>query len=184
MKRPEWDGEVYCIASGPSLTPEDCETVRTRQRPTLVTNTTFRLCAWADLLFGFDGMWWKTHIDEVRRVFSGRMVSMSPWVPNIGVETLHGCGWFHGFGDSGSSAIGLAIAGGASRIVMLGYDCQRTGGRNHWHGDHPKGLSNCKSMPTWPKRFENLACFAREQGVEVVNASRETALTCFPRIEL
>lgn len=65
---------------------------------------------------------------------------------------------------------------------MLGYDCQRTGGKVHWHGDHPKGLGNAGSMPKWPQQFAKLK--AAMAGVEIINCSRETALTCFTRGDL
>ena len=76
------------------------------------------------------------------------------------------------------------LVAGASKVVMLGYDCQKTGGRTHWHGDHPRTLGNAHSMPGWPKLFAKVAKFAEARRVPVVNATRETALTCFPRVDL
>lgn len=67
---------------------------------------------------------------------------------------------------------------------MLGYDCKRTGGKAHWHGDHVKQLGNAGSMPNWPKQFAGLAAMAQRKGVKLLNASRETALTCIPRVQL
>lgn len=182
VDRPDWRGRtVVCIASGPSVTPEDCALVQASGLPVIVTNTTFRLCPWADVVFGMDSRWWLEHVEEVKRVCAGRLMSVSPLVAKLGVETTHGCGWFQGFGNSGTCAIALAVAGRAARLVLLGYDCQKTGGRVHWHGDHPKGMSNAKSLAIWPKRFEAVAAHAKRNGVPVVNASRATALTCFPR---
>lgn len=86
------------------------------------------------------------------------------------------------FGNSGAGAIALAAKAAASRVILLGYDCQKTGGMVHHHGDHPEGLGNAGSMPKWPAQFANLA--AAMKGVEVINCSRETALTAFPRGEL
>ena len=39
-------------------------------------------------------------------------------------------------------------------------------------------------MPGWPKLFAKVAKFAEARRVPVVNATRETALTCFPRVDL
>jgi hypothetical protein len=64
---------------------------------------------------------------------------------------------------------------------LLGLDCQYTGGKRHWHGDHPPGLGNAKSLKKWPTGFKRLASHCKGQGVEVINASRETALDCFER---
>lgn len=177
-----WHGQtVVCIASGPSLTPEDCEAVR--GLPCIVTNTTFRLCPWADVLFAFDGKWWDHYLEEVRRTFKGALMSHAIAV-KPGVESVRGKPWFQHFHNSGASAISLAITGGASRVILLGYDCQRTGGKTHWHGDHPKALSNARSIANWPTQFKNVARYAASKSVPVLNASRATALTCFPRVTL
>lgn len=85
------------------------------------------------------------------------------------------------FSNSGAAAVSLAAARGARRIVMLGYDCQRTGGKAHWHADHGGGLGNTGSLDKWPALFAQLAAHCARLRVQVVNASRETALTCFPR---
>lgn len=180
---PDWTGRtVVCIASGPSLTEEDCELVRASGHPAIVTNTTFRMCLWADVLFAFDPKWWRIYLGEVKQTFPGRLMTTAHSVP--GVETLCGASWFRQFTTSGACAVSLAICGGASKVVLLGYDCQRTGGRTHWHGDHPQALSNAKTIDRWPAAFKAVAAEARARAVPAVNASRETALTCFDRVEL
>lgn len=92
-----------------------------------------------------------------------------------------GKGW-NPHGNSGCGAISLACFAGARRVLMLGYDCQKTGGKTHWHGDHPKGLGNAGSVHKWPAQFASLK--AKMSGVEIINCSRETALTVFPRASL
>lgn len=96
--------------------------------------------------------------------------------------------------NSGYCAIQLAIRNGARKIVLLGFDCQRTRGESHCHGDHPGKLGNgierlpdgtvVEKYPVWRKRLEQLAPLAAARGIEIVNASRETAVTCFPRMDL
>jgi hypothetical protein len=188
MKPPKWvnrwQGQtVVCIASGPSLTPEDCEAVKGLR--TIVTNNTYQLCPWADVLFAFDGNWWAHYYEDAKRVFQGAMISYctnpTRW-PDV--ETVHGKEWFKHFHNSGGSAISLAITAGASRVILLGYDCQRTGGKTHWHGDHPKTLSNARSIGNWPQQFKNVARFASSKGVPIINCTPTTALTCFPRATL
>lgn len=176
--QPGWE-EVACIASGPSLTPQDCETVRRWReaapgRAVIVVNTTFRLAPWADVLYAMDAAWWNAHIDEVRRTFRGRLIN--PWREMRGVERVR----FEHRRNSGAGAISLAAHWGARRIVLLGYDCQRTGGQAHWHGDHPKGLGNAGTIDRWPAIFARLAKSMAGR-VTVINATRETALTCFER---
>ncbi len=85
-------------------------------------------------------------------------------------------------GNSGFQAVGLALHFGAARIVLLGYDMQFTGGRKHWHADHTRlGNPVPARMRDWHARFEQLAGQTR---VPIVNATRETALRCFPRVDL
>lgn len=181
--RPDWGGRtVCCIASGPSLTVEDCDAVRAAGLPTIVTNTSFRIAPWADLLFGFDLKWWREHMAEVDRVFKGRRLTMSKLGVKFEVETCYAQGWFRGFGNSGACSISIAVAAGATRILLLGYDCGfAPDGRKHWHGDHPKGMSNCASLQNWPKQFAMVADHARKHRAQVINCSRSTALTCFER---
>ena len=191
---PNWRGRtVFCLASGPSLTAADVELVRLTGHPTVVTNTTFRLAPWADALFAFDAKWWATkdprtgltHAQETERDFKGRRFCRSALGVNYGVETLHASSWFRGSGNSGTCAVALALAAGAARIVLLGYDCTfAPDGRRHWHGDHPPGLGNCLSIARWPLQFKRVARDAKAAGVRVTNCSRRTALDLFERIPL
>lgn len=184
MNFPDWSGQtVVCIASGPSLTPADCAAVRAADTATIVTNTTFRLCAWADALFAADPQWWTWHLAEVRRDFRGALFADRDTHARF-VQSAHVHPLYRSFGNSGACAIALAIACGARRIVMLGYDCALTGGRTHHHGQHAHGLRNCDTLPRWPKQFAALAAFAQQCATEVVNASRVSALDCFPRVPL
>lgn len=186
VERPAWDGRtVVCIASGPSLTADDCELVRASGHPVIVTNTTFRLCPWADALYAFDTKWWVRYHEEVKAVFAGRLFTSSQVATKYGAESTLGAPWFTAFHNSGASAISMAMSGGAAKVVMLGYDAGLgPAGQKHWHGDHPKELGNAHSLRKWPKQFEIVAKVARERGVAVVNASRRTALTCFPCVPL
>lgn len=190
MKSADWIGRwkgktVVCIASGPSLTPEDCEKVRAAGHPTIVTNTTFKMCPWADVLFGFDSAWWRQYKKEVDEVFKGALLTCSLTGQALGVDSLYQQdAWIRSYGNSGAAAISLAVVGAADRVLLLGYDCQKTGGKSHWHGDHPKSLGNAKSLATWPRKFGQVAAFSASKRVPVVNCSRETALKCFPRMSL
>lgn len=184
-QRPDWKGEtVACIASGPSLTREDVELVHRAEVRTIVTNTTFRLAPWADVLFGFDLRWWREYVKEVDAAqFTGKRMCATP--NNLGIESAYQSKWMRVFGNSGACAISLAVAGGARRVILLGVDAMRShSGAWHWHGDHPAGMSNCLSMKRWGYQFAKAAEYARANGTEVLNCSRRTALDCFPRVDL
>lgn len=177
-----WDGRtVVCIASGPSLTAADCELVRAAGYPTIVTNTTFRIAPWADVLFGMDAAWWAEYHKEVEAAFKGARLTTAQHGRKFGATSLFGQPWFRGYGNSGTCALSLAVSGGASKVLMLGYDAQKTGGKVHWHGDHPAPMSNGRSIKTWAGKFAQVAAYAKRHQCRVVNVSRETALTCFER---
>lgn len=178
-----WKGQlVACIASGPSLTAEDCERVRAAGLPAIVTNTTFRLCPWADALYAMDKQWWLHHIKEVDRDFIGARVTGHLMPHRFGTTAMKGVG-FRQYNHSGAGAISLAIYGGARKVVLLGYDCQHTGGRTHWHGDHGKGLGNARSIDRWMASYDALRERMDKAGIEYVNCSRATKLA-WPRMPL
>ncbi len=72
---------------------------------------------------------------------------------------------------------------GAARILLLGYDA-KTGPKNeaHWFGDHP--AASKPRVDLFVSKMPSLVPPLRALGIEVVNCSRRTALTCFPRQSL
>lgn len=146
-----------------------------------MTNTTYKAAPWADVLYAMDRKWWEVHLADVRKSFAGERVSRAKLVHRFGVTHLE---TFNHYNNSGAAAISLAAHRGASTVVLLGYDCQYTDGKRHWHGDHPRGLGNAGSVAKWVRGFEELATAMEKSDVRVLNATRETALTCWPRSSL
>lgn len=132
-----------------------------------------------------DKVWWSHYLEEIERDFAGMRCSHGV---RSGVQRVRGGYFREGSQNSGAGAIALAAEWGAKRIILLGYDCQKTGGKAHWHGDHPaknrKGerMGNAGSIGKWPEQFRRLRQHLR--GATVINASRETALSVFPRMPL
>jgi len=192
---PRWSGQtVICIASGPSLTAADVEAVRGRGR-VIVVNASFRLAPWADALYAADETFWQHYLPEINATpFSGERWTCSSRAGRaLGlryVKALPGSGWsllpntITTGGNSGYQAVHLAALWGAGRIVLLGYDMQRTGGLEHWHGKHEGNLRNGRNFDFWRRRFVPLARDLKARRVQVVNCTRETALDAFPRAAL
>lgn len=181
--------EAFCLASGPSLTLADVELVR-QWRDRLpgrfvgVANTTFRAAPWADYLYAHDPQWWRVHGAEVATAFAGnKHCALPQLVRGVTLQPLKQEGLRH-YGNSGCAAVSVAIWRGAKRVYLLGYDAALTGGKTHWHGDHPKTLGNARSVLQWPAKFQKLADDAKAADVEIINCSRATALKCFPRAQL
>ena len=188
-----WKGEtVFCIASGPSLTPDDVAAVRGHGR-VVVCNTTFRLAPWADALVAVDEGWWRAYGEEARKAFAGEF-----WTTSEAARDRYGIQWMRhsrdegltrepgvvrGGGNTGQAAVQMAYLWGASQIILLGFDMQRTGGRAHWHPDH-KGMANGGNFVKWAQRLDRVGAELRAAGVETINCTRQTALKGWPRASL
>ena len=150
--------------------------------PVLVTNSTYRIALWADALFFYDSQWWRAHGDGVLRNFSGQLVTVCelnhPRMLNLRRQP------FEAYKNSGGGAISFAMYAGAKRIITLGLDGQPApDGRQHWHAPDPV-LGDATGLSLFLPCFPDLAHDASQQGVEIINASRQTAITCFPRRSL
>ena len=144
----------------------------------LTVNTSYKAVPWADVLYAMDFDWWQMYGEDERIKFNGARYSTCKPPRGLGVQRLP----ITHYGNSGAAAISMAAQGGAERIVLLGYDCQRTGGKAHWHGDHPSKLGNAARMNDWADGFRQLA--QDHKSITIVNASRDTALDCFKRVDL
>jgi len=188
---PLWkNATCVCIASGPSLTPADVDYVRDKAR-VIVVNNGYQLAPWADVLWATDARWWRWH--KGAPGFNGLKFSLSVGGLNLprDVHVLRNAGFsgwstdpaavYHGK-NGGFCATQLAAHLGASRVILLGYDMQATNNRHHWHGEHPYHMPN--PYTSWVRAFRDNAERARSAGLEIVNCTRETALTMFPRMPL
>jgi hypothetical protein len=186
---------TWCvIASGPSLTKEDCELVERAQAAgqcsVLVINNNFKMVPTATVLYACDGAWWRRYFHETAH-FSGEKWSQDEAAASeFGLNHIPGenkqglCtepGRIHFGSNGGFQAINLAYHLGAKRIALLGYDMQYTNGQSHWHGDHENGLNNPRNIKHWLPMMNRLARDCERVGMEVVNCSRSTALECFER---
>lgn len=91
----------------------------------------------------------------------------------------------HQGGNSGYQAINLAYLWGVRAIVLIGFDCSpSTDGKAHWFGQHGPRLTQQQPFSLWQAKFPALAQDLCEVGVNVINASRQTALRCFKRSSL
>lgn len=176
-----WDGlTVCCIGSGPSLTAGDCGAVRDAGLKVIAVNSAFVLAPFADVIYGGDLNWWRANRARID-------TAAELWTCNKTAAGEFGLQRHEVFGayNSGMRALQLAAARGARRVLLLGYDCQLTDGRKHFHPDHV-GLPNPTAIQVkkWQVQFTRLARALERQKVEVWNCSRQTALFCFPRAPL
>jgi hypothetical protein len=158
---------------------------------TIVTNNTYELAPWADALFAADFRWWERNPEA--RFFRGMKFSADrragthyPWVHTLKVAN----GAFDTRPDhictganSGHCAMHTAAHLGASRIILLGFDFGASDdGKWHWHADHPE--QRPMKIDLWLRAMGELAVALHARGIEVINASRRTAIPYFPRAPL
>lgn len=195
MKRHDW-GVVVCVASGPSLTPEQCAVAmeaRARAHCRIIAvNNNYISVPSADILFAADGKWWRQHLAAVRASgFRGEL-----WTQDHAASAALDLRWIHGKpgaglskepetilhgGHSGHQAVGLAVLLGARRILLAGFDMTRG---KHWHPDHQKPLSN-GDMSVLVPHYEKMARDLEAAGVECVNCTGpNSAIPYFRRGEL
>lgn len=180
-----WPGAtIVCLGLGPSLTQEDVDLCRGRAR-VIAVKTAVELAPWADVLYSGEIRWWKHYGPKLK--FDGLKFAAeqaaSPWATvlrmtgSTGLE-LNRTGLRTGL-NSGYQAINLAVHLGAAKIVLLGYDLQKDGEKRHFFGNHPWPSSDL--LKQFIPMYKGLVEPLKEQGIEIVNASRRTALECFPR---
>lgn len=86
--------------------------------------------------------------------------------------------------SSGHTAVSLAIAMGAERVLLVGYDMQVVNGREHHHNEYkgPRDLDIYKNEFQRAFRGWNEAALA--SGVEILNCTHGSAVTEFPFADL
>lgn len=197
-----WSGETaYLLGGGPSL--RNLDLVALRGRRVLTINSSLARAVESGLddgvLFFSDADWliprhdavaaWRGPVVTSSRVAKEAMPAKLKWVqgewrpsfPLLGSPVIRrGC-------SSGHTAIGLSVALGCSRIVLLGFDMRAVDGRTHHHDEYEV----VNAMP-YAKRFEmsfvpafmgwNAA--AMKVGVEILNATPGSILLEFPMVNL
>jgi hypothetical protein len=140
-------------------------------------------------LYACDHKWWKHHYDPSFKLTNMELWTQDPqahkdfdlnWVqgrsqPGLGEDCVH----FGG--NSGYQAINLAYLWGAKRIILVGFDCKPVGGKDHWFGQHPRGMTQIQPYQIWLDHFKRLAIDLWARNVRVINCSPDSALDCFPK---
>jgi hypothetical protein len=185
---------VCVIASGPSLTQADCDALAATDWKFIVVNDSWRRAPFADVLWGCDGAWWDVHYQTVKKEFKGERWTQDlkaaerydiSRIGSVNKPGLGRHGILHQGGNGGYQAINLAWHWGAAKIFLLGLDCKPAqDGKAHWFGQHEHGLSKIQNYKFWNDSFPKLAADLRQEGLEVINLTRDTALMCFTRMPL
>ena len=161
-------------------------------------NNAYLIGDWIDILFFGDCGWYKTHCDALAE-WPGLKVTccedfskseeLCEGVKYLAMDKGHRVGissnrsmvsWNQ---NSGAAAISLAAHLGVKKIVLLGFDMNLDeNSMSHWHGCHIKVKR--KKPPPFQRHLRGFSAIARDadiMGIEIINASPESAIKEFPK---
>jgi hypothetical protein len=196
---------IGIVASGPSAAPDDARKLQSICDETIAVNDSYRLFlpGSCDHLYSCDYRWAKHHCSTVAQDFEGIW-----WTQNVqwevdpaqwGIRQLESedklglsrvDGVIHRGGNSGYQSIGLAYQllrqratdpDNVGRIILIGFDMQMAGNQRHWFGNHPQPFNAASNYGNFITSFETIHDI---YGLEIINATRTTALKHFTCMDL
>jgi len=186
------DEDVFIIGGGASLKNFDFNLLKSKH--TIGCNTAFRLgVEICKICFFGDMKWFKKYKDELAN-YQGTVItnclqlynSKIPWLYYVKREAkgLHTdkIGWN---GNSGASAINLALLLGAKTVYLLGFDMCLSGGRANWY-ENPFDKPNEAIYRLFLKRFKDVAkdLDVKFPDRQIINITKNSALDMFPKVDL
>ena len=186
---------VICLAPGPSLIPADIDACA--GHTIIAINTAWRLCPDA-YRYSSDWRFWRHEPEAVTTADAGLCIGLAPLynepaatrvrqlepAPSaiLSRQPTH----LATGGHSGYAAINLAFHLGAARIILLGYDMMPAlSGDQHAAGCEPL-TDRHPRYAQWLNRYGPLVTALAAQGVELMNATRQTAIPAadVPRVSM
>lgn len=180
--------EVWaCIATGPSLIPEDIDFCRRQGWRLATCNMGFKLVPDADIFHALDLDWWRKYGEQALQTLSPACVIYSgceygepvTWDGGEGFSMTPG--HVNGGKLSGYQLVQIVGWQQPAAIVLLGYDNQHTGGKRHCHDDYPPPMRNAHEIEATVGIWDALYA---QCPYPLVNCTRDTAITAVPRMTL
>ncbi len=192
----DWTGQACAIiASGPSAKRANITALRDQLR-VIAIKENIELFPKADVLYGCDAAWWRNanglpKFSGLKVSATGRIATRFPDIRIVQVADPSGDrlvfsppGTVGSGGNSGFQALNLAVQFGARRVLLVGFDMTDQYGV-HWYG---RASGNGRSNPAewnfkrWRAAFDTASVQLKTAGVQVLNASDLSVLTCFPKV--
>ena len=188
-----WEGDtVALIGGGASVTETQVAIARRVAQRIIVVNNAYQLAPDADVLYFADTQWWNWHKDDARFInFEGEKISLFGNGAGTEDADVHIVRQIGGRGIStdpagvmtgsngGYQALNIAVLAGAKRILLLGIDMKG----KHWHPEHPAPTHEAHYLQ-YAVHFSEAAKILKKMGIEVLNCSPISALTCFPKVDI
>ena len=188
-----WDkATCYIIGGGPSISSFDLNLLKGRK--VIATNNVYQLIPWVDYLFFMDKGWIKKHHLSIAKLPCIKFTVMreaGKYQRIMNLKFIERDGRFgfsrrpnrltHG-GNSGYCALQLAYLFGATRIVLVGFDMKVVNKQHNYHSGHKRKMDVSIYKDGYVKGFESLKD-CKKFGIEILNATPGSALTCFPFVD-
>ena len=174
--------DIFCVASGPSLTKQDCDLVAASGAKIMAVNKSWEMFDRLDYFYAGDLKFWKEYNKQIDIPIGEKWTCNAAAAKMFDLNLHRVAGPF----NSGMRAVQLAILKGFYRVGLLGYDCSLVNG-SHWHGayENPKFYPVIQQrVDKWKQQFLKVAIAADRAGAKVYNLSRHTELSCFPLMDL
>lgn len=160
------------LATGPSMTAAIAARAQGAM-PVVAVSDAYELAPEARAVASTDSAWWAEH--PVALHHPGRKFCAAPsFQPVAGVERLP----VTSHTNSGLLGVMVAIKLGAKRVLLLGFDMHG----EHYFGRHAAPLKNTTEMRF--AQFKRQFAAYRPLGVEIINCTPGSELSCYPRGKL
>lgn len=164
-------------------------------------NNAYQIGSWIDVLFFGDCGWYLVHRNAIAK-WPGLKVTCCPRFEAKKKEDMEGIKFLkkdaqrQGISsdnstvcwnsNSGAAAISLASHFGAKKIILLGFDMDMQNKVSHWHGSHAQPGENTRKPPfdRHLRGFPQIAEDAKKMGIEILNASPDSAIMDFTKIDI
>jgi len=174
----------------------------------IAINTAFKLGNWVDLVFFGDNGWFQKNREDLIDFLNLKVACHAHFSKNDYVEErvkyiekdrnhakgisprVNKVSWNH---NSGAAAISLAVHLGCKKIILVGFDMKLDDKKEqHWHNQYrPKGFFNGNSekgsVKTFNRHLQGFPVILKEAeklGVEIINASPDSAIECFKKMSV
>lgn len=186
---------IVCVGSGPSLTKKDVKACENKGMPLMVVNSAHQFATAPMYHYAGDTRWWQrnyTYTQHSSRKFSIQHNARDEGHSDVkqmqrGAAECFSTQWpklCTGY-NSGFQAINLIYLLGYIKIILIGFDMKfGVNGEKHCHPDHPDYNPLDATINKWVQAFNEAAPTMQQLGLEVINATRDTDLECFPRTQL
>ena len=189
LKPSNKDHDWFVVAGGPSL--KDFDWSLLNDKNCIAVNRSFEKMPYAKYIYFTDLRFWQWYDEELLEhpgIKATGAKGLGCEVERYVLTGLRGLdtrpGKLKHGNNSGYAAINLAYHLGAKRIILVGYDMQYSeSGDSHWHDGYKAG-NNPTMLDKMLPWFETLVKPLSEVGIEVINTSMHSRITCFKKQEL